>query len=180
MAARRPRLFSFGRDIELQTIDGWATPEERPLLVAVIDAFLEVTRTRQLTPDRLRPVVTASRHPSANVRALAVSRLVVMAHYFEHARAAYRDLALAEQPGVRETACGALANAPDDLFIGLLEIHLADEAVPVRRAAARLAASHADEALLPIVERALAKEEDAFTATLLGRAHGFLEGAVGH
>lgn len=172
---RRPRLFSFGRDIELSTIEGWAQPDERPLLVEVIDAFLEVTRTRQLTPERLRPIVNASRHGSANVRALGVSRLVVMAHYFEHAKAAYRELALSDEPAVRETACSALANGPEDLLVPLLEIYLADEVVEVRRAGARLAATHSDPELLTVVERALAKETDTFTTTLMSRAHSFQE-----
>ncbi|MCB9691800.1 MAG: hypothetical protein H6736_08295 [Alphaproteobacteria bacterium] len=168
---KRPRLFAFSREIELSTVEGWATPAERPLLEEAIDAFLDVTRTRQLTNERLEPIVAACRHASPNVRTVGVARLVVMAHYFEHARDAYRDLALAEDAGVRETACGSLPNAPDELWLPSLEIYLADEEPTVRQAAARVAATQVDPGLVTVLERALARETDPFTLKLLGRAH---------
>lgn len=171
--SKRPRLFAFSREIELATVEGWARPEERDLLERLVDGFIEVTRTRKLTPDRLAPAVEASRHPSANVRALGIARLLVMAHYFEHARSAFRELSLCEDPAVRETACTFLPNAPEELLLPLLEVYLADEEAPVRRAAARVGANHRLDELKPLLERALARETDAHTLKLLGRAHTF-------
>lgn len=169
--ARRPRLFSFSREIELSTIEGWARPEERPLLESVVDAFLEVTRTRQLTGPRLAPVVEACGHPSANVRSTGLSRLVVMAHYFEHAKEALRELAVHPSADVRATAASSLANAPEDLLLPQLERHLEDESSSVRRAAARLALTHSSvPGLVPVLERAMARESETSLLQLLDKA----------
>lgn len=171
--SKRPRLFAFSREIELSMADGWASPPERELLEQMVDAFIEVTRTRQLTPARLRPVVEACRHPSSNVRSLGVARLAVMAHYFEHARLAFEELAGAQEAGVRESACEAVPNAPDDLVFPLLETFLDDEQARVRQAAARVAALHPVDGLVHSLERALAREPDDHTLGLLNRAHTF-------
>lgn len=142
MAARKPRLFSFGRETELANLDAWVDdPEQRQLLVAVVDAFIEISRTRKLRPENLAPIAEASAHPADTVRALALSRLVVMAHYFDDARSTLAELAGHPSPQVRQFVASSLANAPETSREELLPELLTDSEAPVRRAAQSVAAS---------------------------------------
>ena len=135
-AARKPRLFSFGRETELANLDAWVEdPEQQQLLVAVVDAFIEVTRTRKLTAENLAPIVVASAHPADTVRALALSRLVVMAHYFDDAHEALVALARNPSPAVRRFVAASLANAPENSRESLLPALRGDPDPTVRDAA---------------------------------------------
>lgn len=172
---KRPRLFSFGREVELNNLESWVDdPDERALLVAVIDGFLEVVRTRRLSPESLAPVVAAAGHPSESVRGVGITRLVVLTHYFPEALEAYRELAHHPDPGVRLYACSSLANAPDDP--DLLERFLADPAWEVRKAAANVCTTQRTDALHAIVERRLAVERDARVRVVLALARRFQAG----
>lgn len=135
--ARKPRLFSFGRETELANLDAWVEdPDQRRLLVDVVDAFIEVSRTRKLTEQNLAPIVEASAHPADTVRALALSRLVVMAHYFDDAREALAHLAENPSADVRRFVAASLANAPEASQDALLPLLREDSEPGVRDAAA--------------------------------------------
>lgn len=136
MSARKPRLFSFGRETELANLDAWVDdPEQRRLLVDVVDAFIEISRTRKLKADTLAPIAEASAHPADTVRALALSRLVVMAHYFDDARATLAELAGHPSPDVRRFVASSLVNAPETSRETLLPHLLTDAEAGVRQAA---------------------------------------------
>ncbi len=154
----RPRLFAFSREIEIAAFDGWASVDERPVLEAMVDAFLQVARTRKLEPDQLRAVLDACEHPSANVRSLGLSRLAVLAHYFEAARDAFEALGHHGESRIRESVCQALPNAPSSTLHALLPHLLADPEVPICIAAAKLAA--AQPSMEEPLERALAAATD--------------------
>lgn len=172
---KRPRLFSFGREIELNNLESWVDdPDERALLVAVIDGFLEIVRTRRITLAWLAPVVAAAGHPSENVRGVGITRLVVLAHYFDEALQAYRELAHHPDPQVRLYACSSMANAPDDL--DLLARYLADPAWEVRKAAAHVCTTQRTEALRDLVVARLTSERDARVRVVLELARRFQGG----
>lgn len=136
MTARKPRLFSFGRETELAHIDMWAeTPEEREVVEAVVDAFIEIARTRKLRGETLRPIADAAAHPSETVRALAITRLVVMAHYFEHARTELCKLVREAPTAARPFLAAALVNAPAQIQDELLPELIADPDAATRRSA---------------------------------------------
>lgn len=142
MAQSKPRLFSFGRETELANLNAWVADEDqRALLVEVVDAFIEVSRTRRVTDETLEPIVRASCHPAESVRALAITRLVVMTHYFEEAQAALVGVAADEDPQVRLFATSSLANAPEPCQDQLLPALLIDPAWQVRKAAAQVCGS---------------------------------------
>lgn len=142
MTNRKPRLFSFGRETELANLDAWVDDaDQRALLVGVVDAFIEVSRTRKVSAETLHPIVVASGHEAETVRALAMGRLVVMAHYFEDARKALQNLAGHENPGVRLFLTSTLANAPEACQVDLLPLLIADTDWSVRKAAAQVAGS---------------------------------------
>lgn len=142
MAHTKPRLFSFGRETELANLAAWvADPDQRDVLVDVVDAFIEVSRTRRVTDETLEPIVRASCHPAETVRALAITRLVVMAHYFEEALQALVQVAGHTNPQVRLFATSSLANAPEAGQDQLLPGLLVDPDWQVRKAAAQVCGS---------------------------------------
>jgi HEAT repeat protein len=174
---KRPRLFSFGRDIELNNLDSWVEdPSERALLIQVIDAFLEVVRTRKVTPETLAPVVAAAGHPAENVRGVGITRLVVLAHYFPEALDALRDISHHPDDGVRLYACSSLANAPEDALPELLIRYLNDPAWEVRKAAANVCTTQRTGPLDALVRQRLATERDARVKVVLELARRFQAG----
>lgn len=142
MTARKPRLFSFGRETELANLDAWVDDaEQRALLVRVVDAFIEISRTRKLEDENLAPIAEAAAHPADTVRALALSRLVVMAHYFDEARSTLAELAEHPSAPVRQFVASSLVNAPETSRDTLLPTLLADNEPTVREAARSVAAT---------------------------------------
>lgn len=171
---KRPRLFSFSREVELDNLASWVEdPAERDLLIAVIDGFLEVVRTRRLSAEALAPVVAAAGHPSENVRGIGITRLVVLAHYFDEALTALRDLAHHPDEGVRLYACAASANAPPEAVADLVARYLVDPAWEVRKAAANVCTTQRTEALEQLVADRLEHERDARVRVVLALAHRF-------
>lgn len=175
MAGRkRPRLFSFGREIELANLESWVEdPDQRDLLVNVIDAFLEITRTRKLTDATLAPIEMAASHASPSVRAIGVTRLVVLAHYFEPADLAYAGLAQHPDDAVRLYACSSLANAPESLVLQMIGDFLQDPAWEVRKAAAQVCTAFRLAEILTCVQKRLGEERDARVRVVLELALRF-------
>ncbi|MCB9677319.1 MAG: HEAT repeat domain-containing protein [Alphaproteobacteria bacterium] len=171
---KRPRLFSFGRETELANLDSWVEDaDQRALLVSVVDAFIEVTRTRKLAPENLAPVLAAAVHPSENVRAIGITRLAVLTHYFPEALAAFGNLVHHSDPGVRLYACASLANAPEEALPDLLRDFLADPSWEVRKSAAQVCATTKAAEILTLVDQRLQRERDARVRVVLELAARF-------
>jgi len=174
---KRPRLFSFGREIELANLDTWVEDaDQRALLEAVVDAFIEITRTRKLADDTLAPIVTAASHSIENVRAIGIIRLVVMSHYFPDARTAFTELALHEDQGVRLYACASLGGAPEQLLPEMLHTFLSDTSWEVRKSAGQVCTTMQDDELLALVNHQLTVERDARVRVVLELAKRFQQG----
>ena len=138
MGARRPRLFSFSREIEVSNLEGWAQPNELPLLYGVIDAFLRIAKTRKLADEDLNVVLQAVEHPSAGVQALGTARLAVLTHYFESARTAYLAAFERSGPGLQLTLVGHLPNTIDEVATSVLAVATASQDASVARLAERM------------------------------------------
>ncbi len=171
---KRPRLFSFGREIELANLDTWVDdPDHRALLVKVVDAFIEVTRTRKLSADNLTPIVQASMHPAESVRALGITRLVVLAHYFDDAANALAGLMQHPDADVRRFAVSSLANAPEQAVVDGLTAAADDDDWQVRKAAAQVGTAMRSEAVAGVVSAWVARERDARVRVVLELAEEF-------
>ncbi|MEQ1502989.1 MAG: HEAT repeat domain-containing protein [Myxococcota bacterium] len=159
---KKPRLFSFSREVEVGNFDEVLTdPEERRSLEAVVDAFIEICRTQTVTSDTLMPIARGSRHKSAYVRGVAITRLTVLTHYFDEAMDVLEQVARDPDEEVRLYACAALPNTPDGVAVPLIERALDDASWRVRKAAAQAAGALWAPALLPILDRHLGTEADA-------------------
>ncbi|MEZ4237993.1 MAG: HEAT repeat domain-containing protein [Myxococcota bacterium] len=175
---RKPRLFSFSREVEIGNFDEVVSdPEERHALEAVIDAFIEICRHQAVTPDTLLPVARGSRHASAYVRGVAITRLTVLTHYFDEAREVLNQVARDGDEEVRLYACAALPNTPDDVGVPLIGRALEDPSWRVRKAAAQAAGALATPALLPILDARLHTEPDARVKVQLQLAADFQRAA---
>jgi HEAT repeat protein len=167
-------LFSFGREIELANLDSWVDdPAHRALLVEVVDAFIEVTRTRKLSPERLAPVVAAASHPAESVRALGITRLVVLAHYFDDACAALAGLVQHPDADVRRFAVSSLANAPEQAVVDGLTIASRDADWQIRKAAAQVGTAFRAEPVAALLRGWSAHERDARVRVVLDLAIAF-------
>jgi len=168
----RPRLFSFARETELANLDAWVQDEaQRALLVELVDAFLEISRTRKIREETLAPIYAAASHPSPRVRSMGISRIAVLTHYFEEARDAFAKLLTHEDPSVRQFACHALAAVHDLAFTDLLPIALADPSWEVRKAAAQVCSTLRRSDVMGWVQQRLSVETDP-------RVQGVLVAAV--
>lgn len=171
---KKPRLFSFSREVEIANFEEVVTdPEERRALVAIVDAFLEICRTQAVTPETLLPIARGCRHPSPYVRGSAITRLTVLTHYFDEALGVLEQAARDEDEEVRLYACAALPNTPDDVAVPLIARALADPSWRVRKAAAVASGAMANAELLPILQERLEVETDARVKVQLGLAADF-------
>jgi hypothetical protein len=176
MTARRkkPRLFSFSRDVELAHVEEVVTdPGERRVLEAMIDAFLEICRVQSVTDDTLAAVTAAARHPSPYVRGVGITRLTVLAHWFEPAVQVLGSFLDDADEGLRLFATAALPNTPDAVATHLLERALRDPSWRVRKTAAQACSAFPAPALLPLLDLALAREPDARVKVVLSLAREF-------
>lgn len=165
---KKPRLFSFAREVELGNLEELVTdPEERRALAALVDAFVEICASQAVTEQTLMPVARAARHRSAHVRGAGITRLTVLAHYFDEAVAVLEQVARDADDEVRLYACASLANAPESVAVPLLGRALADESWRVRKAAAQAATAMAAPELLPILDARLPDEPDARVKVVL-------------
>jgi hypothetical protein len=181
MAARRrkPRLFSFSREVEMGLFEESVTaPEDRRALGELIEAFLEICRVQAVTPETLEPVERAARHPSPSVRGVGITRLAVLAHYFDEAVAALERITRDESEEIRLYACAALANTPENVAAPLVARALEDPSWRVRKAAGQAAGAVEAPHLVPILARRLQREQDARVRVVLQLAIDFQRTAL--
>ena len=111
---RKPRLFSFAREVELSHYDDVVSdPGERAALEAVVDAFAAICQAHAVAPETLMPIARACRHPSMFVRGAGITRLTVLTHYFPEAIDVMEQLARDRDEELRVFATAALANTPE-------------------------------------------------------------------
>ncbi len=162
MSRRKPRLFSFAREVELSYFPdvGPGTSTWHVLSDAVM-AFASVCEDRSLSPDRLARVMAAAGHQHPSVCGLGTSRLAVLAHYFPEVGAAFAELM--RHPGlqVRLFTTTALSNAPADVAREHLQVALADPEWQVRKAAAQVCSAVPIAGILPALTAAREVERDA-------------------
>jgi hypothetical protein len=171
---KKPRLFSFSREVEIANFEEVVTdPHERRVLEGMVDGFLEICRTQAVSAETLGAVASAARHPSPYVRGVGITRLTVLAHWFEPAIAVVSSLLDDEDEGLRVFVTAALPNTPDALAIPLLDRALSDVSWRVRKTAAQACSAFPAAALVPVLERCLARETDARVRVQLTLARDF-------
>jgi hypothetical protein len=171
---KKPRLFSFSREVEVANFEEVVTdPGERRVLEGMVDAFLEICRVQSVTTETLAAVAEAARHPAAYVRGVGITRLTVLAHWFEPAVAVLSSLLEDPDEGLRVFAAAALPNTPDTVAASLLERALRDPSWRVRKTAAQSCSAFPSPGLVPVLDAALASEADARVRVMLGLAREF-------
>src|SRR5688572_6364173 len=176
---RKPRLFSFSREVEMGLFEETVTaPDDRRALGELIEAFLEICRVQAVTPETLAPVERAARHPSASVRGVGITRLAVLAHYFDEAIALLERITRDESEEIRLYACSALANTPEGVAAPLVARALEDPSWRVRKAAGQAAGAVEAANLVPILARRLQREPDARVRVVLQLAIDFQRQAL--
>ncbi|MBX2797308.1 MAG: HEAT repeat domain-containing protein [Myxococcales bacterium] len=172
---RKPRLFSFSRDVELANFDEVVTdPGDRDALSAVIDAFIEIAETKTVTDDDLESLAAGARHPSEYVRGVAITRLTVLTHYFAQAVDLLDELTSDPDESVRLFAVSAAANTPAHVGQPAVARALSDSSWRVRKAAAQTAGAVAWPDLLPSLTARTEHEPDARVRVVLQLAVEFL------
>lgn len=162
MSRRKPRLFSFAREVELSYF-----PDVGPgtaawnVLSAAVDAFAAISEDRALTPERGEAILAAATHPNPSVCGLGAGRLAVLAHYFPEVAPVFGELVVHPSLQVRLYATTALANAPSDVARAWIGRALADGEWQVRKAAAQVAATIPLPGILPDLRLARENERDA-------------------
>ncbi len=171
---RKPRLFSFSREVEIANFEEVVTdPEDRRALEALINAFFAISRTHTLTPETLMPIARAARHPSEYVRGVGITRLTVLTHYFDEAATVLEQVSRDTDESVRLYACSALANTPEPVGLPLIARALEDPSWRVRKAAGQAAGAVAWPALSPVLLSRLAREPAARVRVTLQLALDF-------
>lgn len=161
-------MFSFSRDVELAHFNEVITePDDRRRLEAIIDAFITISDDHALTPETLAPFAEGSRTPLPQLRGLAITRLSVLTHYFDEAKALMAELVSDRDPETRLYAVSALANTPAAVGLPLLDRALTDDAWPVRKAAAQAAGAVPWPGLAEMLEPHHAAEGDARVRVVL-------------
>jgi len=165
---RKPRLFSFAREVELSHYeDVVSDPGERAALEAVIDAFAAICAAHAVAPETLMPIARGCRHTSMFVRGAGITRLTVLCHYFPEAHDVIEQLCRDTDEELRIFATAALANTPEDLAVPLLERCLRDGSWRVRKAAAQTGSATSWPSMLPALTRAHGSESDARVRVVL-------------
>jgi hypothetical protein len=159
---KKPRLFSFAREVEIGHFDEVVTdPTEHALLEAVVDAFIEICHTQSVGVDLLEPIARAAHHPAPYVRGVGITRLAVLAHYFEDAIVILRKVAGDGDEEVRLYATASLPNAPEAVAVPLLTEALVDPSWRVRKTAAQACSAFPAPQLVTVLEQAASAETDA-------------------
>ena len=137
MSRRKPRLFSFAREVELSYFPdvGPGTPAWY-VLSGAVSAFASICEDRVLSPERLALVLAAAVHPHPSVCGLGTSRLAVLGHYFPEISTSFGELLAHPGLQVRLFATTALSNAPTNMARTQLLFALTDGEWQVRKAAA--------------------------------------------
>lgn len=176
---RKPRLFSFSREVEMGLFEETVTdPADRRALAELIDAFLEICRDQAVSDETLRKVARAARHTSPYVRGVGITRLAVLTHYFAEAVTVMEQVSRDESEDVRLYACSALANTPEHVAAPLVARAIEDGSWKVRKAAAQAAGAIASADLIPVLGRRLQREQDARVRIVLQLAIDFQRHAV--
>lgn len=176
---RKPRLFSFSREVELSNYEDVVTDaEDRRSLAAVVDAFLEICQAHAVTSETLMPIARAARSPSPHVRGVAITRLTVLCHYFEEAVAVLEQVSRDPDDEVRLWAVAAAANTPEPVGVPLIDRALDDPSWMVRKAAAQAGSAVDWPTLLPVLTRHLTTEADARVRVVLQLAIDFQRSAA--
>ena len=177
---RKPRLFSFPREVEIANFDEVVTdPRERIVLEALVDAFWTICQTHAVRPETLLPMARAARHASAHVRGVGITRLTVLTHYFDEASEVLEAIARDEDESVRLYATAALANTPSEVGTPLIRRATTDPSWRVRKAAAQAAGAVAWPELVPILTEARDREPDARVKVVLQLALEFQQSGQG-
>lgn len=159
---RKPRLFSFSREVEIGNFEEVVSdPEERRALEALVDAFLKICEAQAVTPETLMPVARAARHRSPYVRGMGITRLTVLTHYFPEAVAVLEQIARDADEEVRLYGVAALPNTPEEVAVPLVGRALEDPSWKVRKAAGQAAGALPSAELVPALARQLGRETDA-------------------
>lgn len=168
---KKPRLFSFARDVVLGSYDNVPLGHaERSLLEAAVDAFVAICDVHRVAPETLMPLARAARHDHMVLRGFGITKLTVLCHYFAEAHDVVEQLCRDDDVGLRLFATAALANCPSDLALPLLERCLLDPEWSVRKAAAQVTTTVDWPELLDIVKAALLVESDARVRIVLQMA----------
>lgn len=159
---RKPRLFSFARDVVLASYDNVPLgPAERSQLEAAVDAFAAICEVHRVAPETLMPIARAARHDSMVLRGFGITKLSVLCHYFDEAHDVMEQLCRDDDVSLRLFATAALANCPSALALPLLERCLVDPEWSVRKAAAQVATTLDWPELHDILAAVLPHEADA-------------------
>ena len=176
---KKPRLFSFSREVELSHFEEWkASPEDRRLLENVVDAFLEICASKVVTRLTMAPLSLAARHPNPQLRGIAVTRLAVMCHYFPEAIDEMGELVTHTDESVRLFAASAIGNTPEGVLAPLVTRLLRDESWMVRKTAAQVGSAVVAPSLIGVLSRAGAAESDARVRVQLQLALDYQRGAA--
>jgi hypothetical protein len=176
---RKPRLFSFSREVELSHFeDAVSRPEDRKALEAVVDAFITICNEQAVSVATLMPIARAARSSSPHVRGVGITRLAVLCHYFEEAQPVMEQVARDPDEDVRLWACSVLANTPERVGGPLIERALDDDSWQVRKAAAQAGSAVVWPTMLPILTRRLGDESDARVRVVLQLAIDFQRSAA--
>jgi hypothetical protein len=177
-SVRKPRLFAFPREVELQWIEGLVhDPAERKRIEDVVDAFALVATTRTLTRAALDTIGDASTTASAEVRGTALNRLAVLTHYFPEAMRTMRKVAMHQDPKVRIAAAAACSNTPEHFAAPMLASLLRDPEWLVRKAAANVGGAVQLPSLVDTLVQRTQDETDARVRVRLQLALDFQERA---
>lgn len=171
---KRPRLFSFSRDVELAHYDEVISdPADRVRLESIIDAFITICSDHAVTTGTLAPFADGARHPLPQLRGLAITRLSVLTHYFDEAGALMAELVDDPDPETRLYAVSSLGNTPPALGLPLLDRALTDDAWHVRKAAAQVAGAVPWDGIVERIEPHHDAEGDARVKVVLTLALRF-------
>jgi len=159
---RKPRLFSFPREVELAWFDeATISGSDRLALEAVVDAFIAIASSKKLEPNALDALAKGAAWPQEQVRGMAITRLAVLCHYFADAIQKMEQLIDHPDPAVRIFLCAALANTPEGVAVPLLARLLKDDEWGVRKAAAKACSAIPWESSVEMLRRRVETEPDA-------------------
>ena len=171
MSRRKPRLFSFAREVELSyfpdVVPGTTTWS---VLSKAVDAFASICEDRSLLPARVEKLVAAAEHAHPAVCGLGTSRLAVLSHYFPEISENFAELFRNPSMQIRLFATTALSNATTDIARRHLLTALADSDWQIRKAAAQVASAIQLPGFLADLAAAKENERDARVRIVLSLA----------